>query len=464
MALRNSNRIRHLLARDEPVDDIEIRGWVRTRRDAKGVSFLELNDGSCRTSLQVVLSHDLPDFDVLAHQAGTGAAVSVRGSLAESPAAAQRWELQARALRIIGPSTPAYPLQKKRHSDEFLRTIAHLRPRTNKYGAMLRLRSRLSWAIHDFFQQRGFHCIHTPIVTGSDCEGAGAMFRVTTLDPAQLPRAGGGIDWSQDFFGREAKLTVSGQLSAETCCMALGDVYTFGPTFRAENSNTSRHMAEFWMIEPEMAFADLDDDMDLAEAMVKHLVAFAMEDCAEDLELFAKFVDPGLMARLDNILAHAFERLSYTEAVDILQRAGERFEFPVDWGCDLQSEHERYLTEKHFGKPVILRDYPRALKAFYMRGNDDGRTVAAMDLLVPGVGELIGGSQREERYDVLTERIEAFGFRLEDYWWYLDTRRYGGCPHAGFGLGFERFLMFLTGAGNIRDVIPFPRTPRHLEF
>ncbi len=457
-------RIRTLLASDAPRASVEVRGWVRTRRDTKEFSFLEVNDGSCRTNLQVIADAALPNYAEVVHRAGTGAAVAVRGELVPSPAQGQRWELRADAIDVIGAVDPDYPLQKKRHTDEFLRTIAHLRPRSNKYGAMARLRSRLSYAIHRFFQERGFHYVHTPIITGSDCEGAGEMFRVTTFDLGAVPRREGAIDWNEDFFGREAKLTVSGQLAVETYCMAVGDVYTFGPTFRSENSNTSRHAAEFWMIEPEMAFADLDDDQDLAEAMVKDLIRFALDDCREDLELFAKFVEPGLMARLQNVLGHEFVRLAYTEAVDILRASGERFEFEVAWGRDLQSEHERYLTEKHFGKPVILRDYPRDIKAFYMRGNDDGRTVAAMDVLVPGVGELIGGSQREERHDRLVARIEEMGFDRAEYWWYLDTRRYGGCPHAGFGLGFERFLMFLTGVSNIRDVLPFPRTPKHLEF
>ncbi len=457
-------RIRDLLAADTALAGVRATGWVRTRRDARGVTFIELNDGSCRANLQVVADAGAPDLAAALARAGTGAALAACGALVASPGAGQRWELRASHIEVLGAAPPEYPLQKKRHSDEFLRQIAHLRPRTNKYGALFRLRSRLAFAIHDFFQSRGFHYVHTPILTGSDCEGAGEMFRVTTLDPARVPLLDGRVDWSQDFFGREARLTVSGQLNLETFCMALGDVYSFGPTFRSENSNTSRHIAEFWMIEPEMAFADLGEDMDLAEAMVKALVEFALRDCAADLELFARFVDEGLPARLENVLEGPFVRLPYSEAVDILQRAGRRFEYEVAWGRDLQSEHERYLTETHFRRPVILYDYPAAIKAFYMRANDDGRTVAAMDLLVPDVGELIGGSQREERLDVLCARIEELGLRAQDYGWYLDTRRYGTCPHAGFGLGFERLLMFLTGVGNIRDVIPFPRTPRHLEF
>ncbi|MGE0387950.1 MAG: asparagine--tRNA ligase [Gammaproteobacteria bacterium] len=458
-------RIAALLASDQPRTDILAKGWVRTRRDSREFSFIELNDGSCRANLQVIADASLPDYAAVVPQAGTGAAIAVRGDLVASPAAGQRWELRAAHIELLGTAAADYPLQKKRHGDEFLRGIAHLRPRTNKYGAMFRLRSRLAYAIHRFFQDRGFFYVHTPILTGSDCEGAGEMFQVTTLDLANPPRtAAGAVDFDHDFFGRQAKLTVSGQLEGETFCTALGDIYTFGPTFRSENSNTSRHAAEFWMVEPEMAFANLDDDMDVAEALIKHLVVTAMDECSDDLALFAQFVDKDLPARLDNVRGQRFERVSYTEAVDILLRSGRRFEYEVAWGRDLQSEHERFLTEQHFGRPVILYDYPKAIKAFYMRENDDGRTVAAMDVLVPGVGELIGGSQREERLDRLERRITDLGFAPQDYWWYLDTRRYGSCPHAGFGLGFERFLMFVTGVGNIRDVIPFPRTPRHLEF
>jgi asparaginyl-tRNA synthetase len=365
---------------------------------------------------------------------------------------------------MIGACPETYPLQKKRHSDEFLREIAHLRPRTNKYGALFRMRSRLAHAIHSFFQERGFVYLHTPVITASDCEGAGEMFTVTTFNLNAVPKAEERVNFAEDFFGKEAKLTVSGQLSAELFALGLGDVYTFGPTFRAENSNTSRHMAEFWMVEPEMAFADLADDMALGEEFIRYLVRYAIEQCAEDLELFARFVDPELMPNLQNIVGNAFERVSYTDAVDILRKSGERFEYEPAWGCDLQSEHERYLTERCFKKPVIVFDYPKDIKAFYMRSNDDGKTVAAMDILMPRVGEIIGGSQREERYDVLSSRIRELGFNQESYWWYLDSRRFGSAPHAGFGLGFERFLMMVTGIGNIRDVIPFPRTPKHLEF
>lgn len=381
-----------------------------------------------------------------------------------SPGRQQKWEIQARSIDLIGPAPADFPLQKKRHGDEYLRSIAHLRPRTNKYSAIFRIRSELSFAIHQFFHRRGFHWIHTPIITGSDCEGAGEMFQVTTLDLEQPPQRDGKVDFGADFFGKPASLTVSGQLAVESFCLSLGNVYTFGPTFRAENSNTSRHMAEFWMIEPEMAFADLDQDMDLAEAFIQYLLRHAMEQCSQDLELFAKYVDKDLMNTLENITSGRFIRLSYTEAVRILQQAKKTFDYPPAWGKDLQSEHERYLTEQHFKRPVIVHDYPKDIKAFYMRLNDDEKTVAAMDVLVPVIGEIIGGSQREERLEPLQRRIDESGFDQADYWWYLDTRRYGTVPHAGFGLGFERLLMLVSGLGNIRDVIPFPRTPKHLEF
>ena len=455
--------VRELLTAAHPVAGIEVRGWVRTRRDAKDFSFIELNDGSCLKSLQCVVAGDCAGYEDI-RAASTGAAVCLEGDLVPSAGKGQRWELKANRLAIVGTCPDDFPLQKKRHSDEFLRTIAHLRSRTNKYGALARIRSRLAWKVHDFFQARGFHYIHTPIITGSDCEGAGDMFRVTTLPLERVPLREGKVDFDQDFFGKEAHLTVSGQLAVETYCLGLGNVYTFGPTFRAENSNTSRHMAEFWMIEPEFAFADLADDMQLAEDMVKALLDFLCEDCAEDLELFTSFVDPTLRERLDAVRHAAFTRVSYTDAIAILQASGEAFEFEPAWGADLQSEHERHLTEQHFGGPVFVHDWPQEIKAFYMRLNDDGRTVAAMDLLIPKIGELIGGSQREERPDTLRARIEGMGLDVNDYWWYLDTRRFGTAPHAGFGLGFERFLMFATGVTNIRDVIPFPRTPKHLEF
>ena len=451
-----------LLAASGAHHGVTVAGWVRTKRESKEFAFLEVNDGSCLANLQVIVDTHTAGYEHIG-TIGTGAAIAAHGDLVESPGTGQRWELKADSLTVVGHCDDDYPLQKKRHSDEFLRSIAHLRARTNKYGALARIRSRLSFAIHQFFQRRGFHYIHTPIITGSDCEGAGEMFRITTLDPY---RAAGAAAQSSDddFFGKEAHLTVSGQLSVETYALALSKVYTFGPTFRAENSNTSRHMAEFWMIEPEIAFADIHDDMQLAEDMVRELIAFAREDCAEDLDLFARFVDPTLIERLDQVLTSEFVRLSYGDAIEILQAAGRSFEYAPEWGRDLQSEHERFLTEEHCKGPVFVYDWPREIKAFYMRGNDDGRTVAAMDLLIPQVGELIGGSAREERLEPLRTRINELGFDEKDYWWYLDTRRFGSVPHAGFGLGFERFLMFVTGISNIRDVIPFPRTPRHLEF
>jgi asparaginyl-tRNA synthetase len=456
--------IKNLLNSGTAIDRVRVGGWVRTRRDSKGFSFLEINDGSCLKNLQVIVDESVSAFGQLA-AVTTGAAVEIEGALVESPGAGQKWEARASALRLLGGADPeTFPLQKKRHTDEFLRTIAHLRPRTNKYGAMFRIRSEAAFAVHHFFRERGFHCLHSPILTGSDCEGAGEMFRVTTL-PLRPPASSESPDpFAADFFGREASLTVSGQLEAELFACALGNVYTFGPTFRAENSNTPRHAAEFWMIEPEMAFADLGDDMDLAEDLVKALTAHVLENCRDDIELFAKFVDKQLMANLEAIAGQPYERLRYADAVGILKASRRAFEFPVDFGVDLQTEHERFLCEEHFKKPVIVYDYPREIKAFYMRLNDDQRTVAAMDLLVPRVGELVGGSQREERFDVLERRIVENGMKPENYWWYLDIRRFGSVPHAGFGLGFERFLMTVTGVTNIRDVIPFPRTPKHLEF
>ena len=455
--------IAELLKAEAPREGVRVAGWVKTRRDARDLSFIELNDGSCLASIQIIAEPSADGFARL-KEATTGSAIRVTGDLVESPAKGQRYELRARVIEIVGTCPDDYPLQKKRHSDEFLRTIGHLRSRTNKYGALFRIRSRLSFAIHAFFQTRGFHYIHTPILTGADCEGAGEMFRVTTLQGEAGARAFARGDFAEDFFGKETHLTVSGQLAVETYCMGLGKVYTFGPTFRAENSNTSRHAAEFWMIEPEIAFADLADDMQLAEDFVRYLLTFVRNDCREDLELFTRFVDPELDSRLAGVLDAEFVRLPYGEAIEILKAARCDFEFRPEWGLDLQSEHERYLTEQHFKAPVFVHDWPRDIKAFYMRQNDDGKTVAAMDLLVPRIGELIGGSQREERHDRLLARIEALGLKAEDYWWYLDTRRYGSAPHAGFGLGFERLLMFATGVANIRDVIPFPRTPNNLEF
>lgn len=457
-------RIFDALNSDFPSEHIYIKGWVRTRRDSKGFSFLDINDGSCLKNIQVFVEEGSSPYNTL-KDINTGCAVEVKGSLIESPGKGQKWEIKAGDLTLVGPADPEnYPLQKKRHSDEFLRGIAHLRPRTNKYGALFRIRSESSFAAHKFFRDRGFYYLHSPIITGSDCEGAGEMFRVTTLPISKVNRENTGDIFEDDFFGREAGLTVSGQLEAELFACALGNVYTFGPTFRAENSNTPRHAAEFWMIEPEMAFADLNDNMDLGEDLVKGMTIHVMENCKEDLELFAKFVDKDLMSILETVIEETYARISYTDAIDILRSSGKSFEFPIDWGVDIQTEHERYLCEDYFNKPVIVYDYPKEIKSFYMRLNDDHKTVGAMDLLVPKIGELIGGSQREERYDVLERRMKENNMNFKDYWWYLDLRKFGSVPHAGFGLGFERFLMMVTGVSNIRDVIPFPRTPRHVEF
>ncbi|MBR5734494.1 MAG: asparagine--tRNA ligase [Desulfovibrionaceae bacterium] len=448
--------IEDVLQRVEPCGELTVCGWVRTRRDAKGFSFLEINDGSCLANLQCIVDSGSPAFAALG-KVNTGAAVSLCGELVESPGKGQRWELRVQSMTVFGTADQeSYPLQKKRHSDEFLRTIAHLRARTNKYGAAFRIRSEAALAIHDFFRAQHFAYVHTPILTGSDCEGAGEMFRVTTLDGPRDPE--------KDFFGQNCSLTVSGQLEAETLAMGLGRVYTFGPTFRAENSNTARHAAEFWMIEPEMAFADLHDDMDLAEGLTCHAVEHVLGKCAADLALFDRFVAPGLIDGLKSMLQSPFARISYREAIEILQKSGRQFVYQPAFGADLQSEHERCLAEEHFKRPVIVYDYPKEIKAFYMRLNDDNATVAAMDVLVPRIGELIGGSQREDRLDVLAARLRELGQRPEDYWWYLDLRRFGSAPHAGFGMGFERLLMMLTGIANIRDVIPFPRTPGSLEF
>jgi asparaginyl-tRNA synthetase len=445
---------------------VKVQGWIRTRRDSKGgFSFLEVNDGSSQGNLQVVADNTLPNYESEVKHLVTGASVTITGEVRQSPAKGQATELLAKGVTVHGGADPeTYPLQKKGHSMEFLRTKAHLRPRTNTFGAMARLRNCVSKSIHDFFQEQGFLYIHAPIITASDCEGAGEMFKVTTLDPDKLPRKEGAVDFTQDFFGRPAYLTVSGQLQGEIFACAMGKVYTFGPTFRAENSNTSRHLAEFWMIEPEMAFYELEDNMALAEAFIKRIIKDALERCAEDMQFFQERIDKEVLPRLQGILNSEFLRVPYTEAIDILKQCGEKFEFPVEWGVDLQAEHERYLTEKKFQKPVILYNYPRTLKPFYMRVNDDGKTVRAMDVLVPGVGEIIGGSQREERLDVLEMRMKEQGLDPEAYWWYLDLRRYGTVPHSGFGLGLERTLLFLTGMGNIRDVIPFPRTPGNAEF
>jgi asparaginyl-tRNA synthetase len=449
--------VKAALASPGPLDAVSLAGWIRTRRDSKAFSFLELNDGSCLRGIQVVADAGIPGYDDIARMT-TGASLQVEGRLVPSQGAGQQWEIQASALTLLGTADETYPLQKKGHSLEFLRSIAHLRPRSNLFGAVFRIRSRMTWAVHQFFQSRGFVNVHTPIITASDCEGAGEMFRVTTLDQGSPAKP------EEDFFGRQSFLTVSGQLEAETFACALGKVYTFGPTFRAENSNTSRHAAEFWMIEPEVAFADLHANMELAEAQVREMARFALDDCAEDIAFCSKFVDKDLIPRLTMVAEKPFQRIAYEDAVDILLKSGHPFEYPVAYGHNLQSEHERFLTEKHFSGPVTVFNYPKEIKPFYMRQNDDGRTVAAMDLLVPGIGELIGGSQREERLDLLLAAMASHSVNPADYWWYTDLRKYGSVPHAGYGMGFERLLMFLTGVGNIRDVIPFARTPGSAEF
>jgi asparaginyl-tRNA synthetase len=445
---------------------VTIQGWVRTRRDSKGgFSFLELNDGSCFGNVQIVADGKLPNYESEVKHLGAGASVSVEGEVRASPAQGQPTEVAARKIIVHGGADPeTYPLQKKRHSFEFLRTLAHLRPRTNTFGAVTRVRNCVCRSIHDFFQEQGFFYVHPPIITASDCEGAGQMFKVSTLDLNQVPRQDGAVDFTKDFFQRPTFLTVSGQLEAEIFACSMGKVYTFGPTFRAENSNTSRHLAEFWMVEPEMAFYELEDNMDLAEAFLKRIFRDVLERCAEDMRFFAERIDPTAISTLEGVVSSEFVRLSYTEAVDLLVKSGKTFEFPVAWGNDLQAEHERYLTEETFRKPVILHDYPAAIKSFYMRVNDDGRTVRAMDVLVPRVGEIIGGSQREERLDVLERRMREMKLNPESYWWYLDLRKYGTVPHSGFGLGLERTVQFVTGMANIRDVIPFPRTPGSADF
>ncbi len=443
-----------------------LEGWVRTRRDSKGgFSFLEINDGSCMGNVQVIADGQLPNYESEIKKIPTGASVRITGEVKASPAKGQATEIQAAGVEVVGLADPeTFPLQKKGHSFEFLRSIAHLRPRTNTFGAVSRVRNCVCKSIHDFFQERGFLYIHSPIITASDCEGAGELFRVTSFDLNNPPKADGTVDFHQDFFERPTYLTVSGQLQAEIFACGLGKVYTFGPTFRAENSNTTRHLAEFWMIEPEMAFYDLSDNMTLAEEFIKRIIGDVLARCDEDMQFFNQRIEKGILDRLNGVLNSEFLRIPYTEAVDVLQKSKEKFEFPVEWGHDLQSEHERFLTEKKYKCPVILYDYPASIKPFYMRVNDDGKTVRAMDVLVPGVGEIIGGSQREERLDVLEERMKAQGLDLDAYWWYRDLRRYGTVPHAGFGLGLERTILFLTGMGNIRDVIPFPRTPGNAEF
>ncbi len=449
--------VKHALASETALDSLLVEGWVRTRRDSKSFSFLEVNDGTSLASIQVVADAGIPGYEEIGKMT-TGASVRVEGRLVESPGK-QKWEIQAARIALVGPSPETYPLQKKGHSPEFLRSIAHLRPRTNLYGAIFRTRSRIAAAVHQFFLSRDFVWVHTPIITASDCEGAGEMFHVTTLDPLADNKS-----YDKDFFGKPANLTVSGQLEGETFACALSNIYTFGPTFRAENSNTSRHAAEFWMIEPEIAFCDLQGDMEVAEAFIKHIANTMLHDQSGDFDFFCRFVDKGLRERLEAVSRQPFIRCSYTEAIGIMQKSGEKFEYPPHWGMDMQSEHERFLTERHFKSPVIVYDYPKEIKPFYMRLNDDGKTVTAMDVLVPGIGEIIGGSQREERLNILEGNIERMGMNKEAYCWYGDLRRYGTVPHAGFGVGFERLIMFVTGVQNIRDVLPYPRTPRNCEF
>jgi asparaginyl-tRNA synthetase len=461
-----NRRIAEVLRSGQPDDSLVVQGWVRTKRDLKGFAFIEVNDGSSLANLQVVINQDLPDYEETIKKLNTGASVEVTGVLVASQGKGQRIELKAEAVKVYGEADPeTYPLQKKRHSFEFLRTIGHLRSRTNSLSAVFRVRNACSTAVHQFFQERGFLWVHTPVITANDCEGAGELFSVTSLDLKNIPRTENQpVDYSQDFFGKPTYLTVSGQLEAEVMAMAFSNVYTFGPTFRAENSNTSRHLAEFWMVEPEMAFCDLNGNMDLAEAFLKHIFKNVLEKCPEDMEFFNLRIDNTVLATAENIINNQFERLTYTEAIKLLEKADVKFEYPVSWGLDLQSEHERYLAENLFKKPVIVTDYPAQIKAFYMRLNEDEQTVRAMDILVPKIGEIIGGSQREERLEVLERRILAQGMEPKDLWWYVDLRRYGTVPHAGFGLGFERLVQFMTGMGNIRDVIPFPRTPQNAEF
>ena len=460
-----SLRIAELLQSPATDAEVVVKGWVRTKRGNKNVAFIALNDGSCVANMQVVV--DLAKFDEeLLRKVTTGACLRVDGRLVASCGAGQGVEVQAEKIEIYGTADPeTYPLQKKGHSLEFLRDIAYLRPRTNTFGAIFRIRHAMAYAIHKYFNDKGFYYLHTPLITASDCEGAGAMFQVTTLDLNNLPKTEeGAVDYSQDFFGRPGSLTVSGQLDRELGALSLGQIYTFGPTFRAENSNTPRHLSEFWMIEPEMAFYELEDNMELAEDFLKYLIRYALENCREDLEFMNKMWDNGLIERLNFVLNHEFKRLDYTEGVEILKASGRKFEFPCDWGCDLQSEHERYLVEEHFKRPVILINYPKQIKAFYMKQNEDGKTVRAMDVLFPKIGEIIGGSEREADYEKLSARVHELGMNEKELWWYLDTRRWGSAPHSGFGLGFERLLLFVTGMGNIRDVIPFPRTPKNAEF
>ena len=449
-------KIKDALNSKNSIQELSVKGWVRTRRDSKGFSFISINDGSCLANIQAVVDEGIPGYENI-QDATTGASIIVTGELIESPGKGQSWEIKANKIVVTGLSDESYPLQKKGHTPEFLRQIAHLRPRSNLFGCVFRTRSRLAYAIHNFFQEKGFVYIHTPIITASDCEGAGEMFKVTTLDGDEKAA-------ENDFFGKPTFLTVSGQLEVEAFACSLSNVYTFGPTFRAENSNTTRHASEFWMIEPEMAYCDLIGDMDLAEEMIQYLIKDIIKNCSEDLGLFSKFVDKELLNRLNSVSENNFERISYTDAIKILKDSKESFEHPIEWGVNLQTEHERFLTEQHVKGPVTVFDYPKSIKPFYMRANDDGKTSAAMDLLVPGIGEIIGGSQREERLDVLLQNMENHKISKEDYYWYSDLRKYGTVPHSGFGLGFERMLMFVTGVGNIRDVIPFPRTPENADF
>ncbi|HHV32749.1 MAG: asparagine--tRNA ligase [Ruminococcaceae bacterium] len=463
----NRTEISELYSRAEELggSSVSVCGWVRTIRDSKALGFIELNDGSCFKGVQIVFEADKIDNFAEVAKLNVGSALRVTGELVLTPEAKQPFEIHAVKIEVEGSSTPDYPLQKKRHSLEYLRTIAHLRPRTNTFSAAFRVRSAAAYAIHKFFQENGFVYVHTPLITGSDAEGAGEMFTVTTLDPDEPPRKeDGSVDYTKDFFQKHTSLTVSGQLEAECMAMAFGKVYTFGPTFRAERSYTQRHAAEFWMIEPEMAFADLEDDMRTAEAMIKYIIRYVLATCPADIEFCNKFIDTGLLERLNHVANSDFARVTYTEAIEILKKNNDKFEYKVDWGTDLQTEHEKYLTEQIYGKPVFVTDYPKDIKAFYMRLNDDGKTVAAVDLLVPGIGEIIGGSQREERLEVLERRMKELGLKEDDYWWYLDLRRYGGTKHAGYGLGFERMVMYLTGIANIRDVLPFPRTTGTAEF
>jgi len=459
----SATSVKDALNKTAPVKNMVVQGWIRTRRDSKDFSFIELNDGSSLRSLQIIAKNSLPNYAAV-QSLSTGGSIRVTGGLVASQGKGQKWEVVAENVEIVGTADDSYPLQKKGHTPEFLREIAHLRPRSNLFSSIFRVRSRLAFAVHQFFQESGFVYVHTPIITGSDCERTGELFRVSTIDIKNPPKKNGEIDFAQDFFARPTYLTVSGQLEAEAFALALSKVYTFGPTFRAENSNTSRHASEFWMIEPEMAFCDLNGNMDLAEEFVKYLIADAREHCPDEMDLFARFVDKELLPRLDFVVERPFQRVAYADAVDLLKKSGEKFEFPVDYGLNLQSEHERWLTEKHFKCPVTVFNFPKEIKPFYMRFNDDGKTVTAMDLLVPGIGEIVGGSQREERLEMLEEKMRQHGMDPADYKWYLDLRRYGTAPHSGFGLGFERMLMFITGVSNIRDVIPFARTPGSAEF